>query len=595
MTSKLNQSTRVGLVGGTDQPERGTAWPQSVLKVPELPLAGLECPTRYLKLAEKIVDKHSSYSSEINTDGKKIEMLRKEISADAKWAAQLSIEQLGMISENERAKALRVLNNYGQQWKLVGRVVYWACQLLKSITESQGDTYRHDVGMTKSYIALLIATLSSDKFLPGKPDLEAEFTQILSHSSKLSDATTVYGRKAHNQAKWRNAVLKRQGIHKNAPKIVHLPPPSTGGLSQGLAAMKNAIEATTKELDTKIVENREGKKPEGKETGKKNGKKPDGKKDGKKGDQEEQQVKLAWCPVLHAFIPEDKGIAAHIFPHAIGYELAKTIINDRENGRDIVFDPRNGLWMAKAVEQAFDNAQVIIVPTDTENPDFENESYDLKLVVLNKELLEPKRSMILSFKHPDGTDRIFRWTDVNERTLDFQGVDARPAKRFFFFNYLYTINRITEQKPKAHESRLETLRDMGRSWATPGSYLEQGLLNRLKKGVDQRLPPITPDLEAIAPDVGTEYARAFLEHSGDILDLPPERSESGYGSEDSDEKPTYEFCEEDNLGAGAYYWEEDEELNTEMSTSKSCPLALRPWPQLRRVFPNKAFTPDKIQ
>lgn len=80
------------------------------------------------------------------------------------------------------------------------------------------------------------------------------------------------------------------------------------------------------------------------------------------------------------------------------YDLVKQIFSHHDMGKDLTFDLRNGLWMTKKVEAAFDLAQVILVPVDTKNIDTTIQQYDLKLVVLDKKLLSSKENMILSFK-----------------------------------------------------------------------------------------------------------------------------------------------------------------------------------------------------
>ena len=94
-----------------------------------------------------------------------------------------------------------------------------------------------------------------------------------------------------------------------------------------------------------------------------------------------EEVDLAWCPVLKDITPKDKGIAAHIIPHTMGYDLVKKMFASHEMGKDATFDIRNGLWMAKNVESAFDRAQVILIPVETKKTDTIIDQYDLKLVV----------------------------------------------------------------------------------------------------------------------------------------------------------------------------------------------------------------------
>lgn len=369
--------------------------------------------------------------------------------------------------------------------------------------------------------------ISPTKCRPNKRDLENEFVLALNQSFKLPDATTFNTRKGHDQTEWRESIEKLYEVHKMVPEMDSAP--LQGDLS-------------TEQLSPQVS------------TSKKIPKKAKGAKGAK-------EVELAWCPVLKDFIPKNKGVVAHIIPHALGYRLVKKIFEDSKQGKALVFSLRNGLWMAKNVEQVFDKARVILVPNNTENLDFEEQTYDLKLVVLDKTLLDSNNNMIMSVKLSETEVKKYYWGDVDGKTLNFRKAKARPAKKFLFFNYLYTTCRIIEQKVPQFDDRLETLRNMGRSWATPGSYLARGLLDTMKARVERQLPAHLPphighnehdgqdtiphtypapfnvsstqDLKTIAPDEGMQIASSMLEHRHELF--IPGGSESGYESELNDE------------------------------------------------------------
>lgn len=178
---------------------------------------------------------------------------------------------------------------------------------------------------------------------------------------------------------------------------------------------------------------------------------------------DETASETAWCPVLKDYIFKGRGTTAHIVSHYLGYRLAEKVFAYSGEGKDLLYDRRNGLWMATAVEKKLDDVKVIFVPTDTENLDFESGTYDLKLMVLDKTLLESKNNMILNVMQSNGKQKIYRWNDIHETTLNFRSADARPAKRYLYWRYLDTIARISDQKPSAFEDRLQTLGNMGRS------------------------------------------------------------------------------------------------------------------------------------
>lgn len=159
---------------------------------------------------------------------------------------------------------------------------------------------------------------------------------------------------------------------------------------------------------------------------------------------------------------------------------------------------------------------------------------------------------------PDNKQKKYYWGDIDGTTLNFREAKARPAKRFLFFNYLFTIFRIIKQKPLHFEDRLETLGNMGRSWATLGNYFARGLLDTMKARVERQLPArlhynehdgqdtirrtdpapfdtsSTQDLNILAPDEGIQTASSMFEYQHELFIA--EESESGYGSEQCDVK-----------------------------------------------------------
>lgn len=364
----------------------------------------------------------------------KLKALQKEIAVDEDLMKREDYKQLDKVSEETRKIVLKVLQNYAKQWQQAEKIAQITAKTADRDFCTAADI--HDRLVTQAYIALLIATITTYKFGPERSDAGDAFILALSQNERLPDSGT---RKSHDQTKWKKNIEERYEIHKNAPENYNL---EHKFIRKDCKC--NCTCPTTEQIKTNTV-------------------------------------KLAWCPVLKDFIPKEKGSAAHIVPHSLGYELAKKIFAHDEIGKDLAFSPRNGLWMTKKVEAAFDDAQVIIVPVDTKNIDTTTEQYDLKLVVLDKTLLgaEKKDNMILNFKQGNGEGKKYYWHQVDGTTLNFREAKARPARRYLFFHYLYTAMRLSTQKPDEYAERLGTLTAMGGNWATPGSYFEKGLMDML--------------------------------------------------------------------------------------------------------------------
>ncbi|KAI9871512.1 MAG: hypothetical protein M1830_002801, partial [Pleopsidium flavum] len=80
---------------------------------------------------------------------------------------------------------------------------------------------------------------------------------------------------------------------------------------------------------------------------------------------EDRQI---WCPILKVFNIAKYRNAAHIVPHFMGYENVAWMLGAEgdiaEGSRDI-WDFRNGMVMAKSLEQQFDQGDFVIVPIPT--------------------------------------------------------------------------------------------------------------------------------------------------------------------------------------------------------------------------------------
>lgn len=446
-------------------------------------LQDLACPTVYLSLIDDA--EQGQNFARLQEEGEE-----KRARFEGRNNFTQDPHRRGTMSDDDRKLLHEILENYESQWKEVEKMIEWRGPGSLILSHTDDILMPHDVRVSLQLIGLLRSNLVQ------KPNLEEAFFLAL----KLNRGTgfdtpgsTKYDSR-NKQNKWSKDVQARcktlEGV--NIEKTTDGGHPPQTQASDNLSAL-------------------------GTET---------------------QEERLAWCPVLQDFIPPKHGVTAHIVAHSWGPELIQKIFQDRENGKDIIWNVRNGLWMAKAVEKAFDNARVVLVPEDTENPDFDVDDYAIKLVVLDKKLLEKGQGMILSWKPKSGPKREVYWHEVDGRTLRFPEGAGRPAKRFLFFNYLHATLRLSTRQPSGWEYGMDQLHNMGSSWATPGSYLTQGILPNFKDKAKQALVPFDLDDSDQSEELLSENGNLSLGYEGfegvqiaqNMLTCYELDQESGYGS-----------------------------------------------------------------
>ena len=218
-------------------------------------------------------------------------------------------------------------------------------------------------------------------------------------------------------------------------------------------------------------------------------------------ERDEVSRKKGWCPVVRGWVHYGKlkaanredlvGKTAHLVPHKLGSNTAGLIF--ATEGEDVIWSVSNALWLHPKVEKAFDDGKIIIVPTSPIET-----SNEFKLRVIDQSLLEKSNR---KFGDKSQYDR----TELDGRALQFRN-DERPSKRFLYFHYLMvmedTMRTCEEEDAK---SKMGALFEPVSVWATPGSYLEKGVLNTLSKRiVERRIPPDLLVTEEMVHERGSE-------------------------------------------------------------------------------------------
>jgi HNH endonuclease len=372
--------------------------------------------------------------------GRRIEHLSGKISNSAQWLLE---NPPGKTEGDTRIQVvLKALNDCKDQWGIASKVLDFESQGFftsgpfseSSLATPVGE---HDIRMSKTHLDLLIRMINT---------LIATSTEARTYQ-KLFDVSlggmnafnlkdgNFRGRSKTEQQRWQSKVQERQGVFEGY-----------------------IVPTASQASDTKSPS-----KPEPSPTAKRR----------------QTSDKMGWCPVLKDFIPTEHGKAAHILPHGLGSKMYDILLGGKPSKTNPdeannLMDPRNGIWVAGNVEKALDQAQIALMPTDTDAFNFDKKTYDIKLVVLDPHLLEHGKDMILQWGENNEKKRT--WNDVNGQILDFCKASSRPGRRFLYTSCLLKQKQLRNQQPKNFEVCLKTLNRGMDTWATPGSYLDRGKL-----------------------------------------------------------------------------------------------------------------------
>ncbi|KAF4455713.1 hypothetical protein FALBO_15562, partial [Fusarium albosuccineum] len=167
----------------------------------------------------------------------------------------------------------------------------------------------------------------------------------------------------------------------------------------------------------------------------------------------------SWCCVTAETYPSNEVRAVHIVPYNTGelnaqYVFGKPTTSDKDGH---IMSARNGIPMAKHIEERFDGGRITLVPVPN--------STDIKVVVFGA----------------SGPNASSSEKKLNGTILSSQN-DFRPAHRYLYFHYATTLlRRQRHEVPGWWKDFTEygTLR----MWATPGQCLRHSMLLKLARNV----------------------------------------------------------------------------------------------------------------
>ncbi|KAF4988015.1 hypothetical protein FDECE_15216 [Fusarium decemcellulare] len=174
----------------------------------------------------------------------------------------------------------------------------------------------------------------------------------------------------------------------------------------------------------------------------------------------------SWCCVYGKSYPSSRVIAAHIVPYNTGEHNAQYLF-DKSDKDGHIMSARNGIPMAKHIEEQFDDSRITLVPV----PD----SPDIKVVVLGA-------------SRPNATSSEKK---LNGTILSFKN-DFRLAHRYLYFHYATTLLRRQRHEVPGWWRGFSEY-GTHRIWTTPGQYLRQSSLLTLARNVGHLGPEEAAD------------------------------------------------------------------------------------------------------
>lgn len=217
-----------------------------------------------------------------------------------------------------------------------------------------------------------------------------------------------------------------------------------------------------------------------------------------------------WSPIHGDYISRQECKAAHIFPLTLGQNVMSYIFGSDADGE--INTAKNGLFLPKRIESAFDSHQITIVPLGPDN------LQQWKLFVIDRTGLWNAKVL-----------GAMRFSDIHNMELKFPPNATLPRARYFYFHYMMAmlIQGRKDQKSRACvKDGLEeaSTPELARVWATKGRYLREHMIRGFIEGLGHAVPDAEQTLVSYIDDTIPESPEALLECMDDI-DLMSETSE----------------------------------------------------------------------
>ena len=253
---------------------------------------------------------------------------------------------------------------------------------------------------------------------------------------------------------------------------------------------------------------------------------------GAKKEVDDTGVSQTWCHVL-GWQVNSMVKCAHIVPFCFESKQLSYMFGADDAA---LHSPRNGLFLNKVIEAAWDNGWLAIIPDGS----VEATPTEWKLILLNEEVRKNTVFTAMS-------GQITRFNDIDGRRLQFLN-DNRPARRYLYFRYVMAYLHAAKSKWTNFDKKLPR----GTMWASPekpDGYLRKSVLRALAERVgDTTLPA---DLLAAGTFIDTEpESGRAIEDQKAIIELAARIKAKGKGTL-HDEPDDDEGEDDDEMGGAA--------------------------------------------
>ncbi len=224
---------------------------------------------------------------------------------------------------------------------------------------------------------------------------------------------------------------------------------------------------------------------------------------------------------------------AHIIPFCFdSKELCYTFGTDDA----ALQDPRNGLFLNRVIEGAFDDGWIAIIP----NGSVDQTPTEWKLVILKDSI---RNDTVYT---PLAGGAITRWRDIDRIALQFRN-NNRPARRYLYFRYVMAhMNAVIEGF-----TDIDKKLPNGSIWASPDKpdgYLRKSVLQVLAKRIGDRPLPFDLVEAGTFEDTNPESGRLVEDQKAGI-ELSYRMKENRKGNlKDDDDDDAEEDVEEGSQG-----------------------------------------------
>jgi hypothetical protein len=207
---------------------------------------------------------------------------------------------------------------------------------------------------------------------------------------------------------------------------------------------------------------------------------------------------LVWCPSFGEWVVRESRIAAHLFPLSLGQSTMTYIFGPDSKGE--INSAKNGLFLPKRMEDAFDDHQLVIVPAENAPP---SQVREWRYLVVERNLLDVAIEGKTKFR------------DLHNQNLQFQpGNSFRPRPRYLYFHYILSMLLLNKAKVRGvTPGAIPDLQapELTRAWGTKKRYLRANVMVAFIEAIGHDLPGADEMLDGTDTDISSHDTKGLVE------------------------------------------------------------------------------------